>query len=328
MGGRIKAILLGGTLGPSVLHSALRRPVLCLPMGSRGTVLTQWLDLFARCDSIAHVVAVLNTEHDAKLVADAAGDGWPAQRASHEGDWFRAIGERESWRGPGGILRDVTAEVPSNEIVIVAEAHALSPRSIDPLLERIGRGDVVGVVGLRGSDEPAGVYAFVRSALELAPAIGYFDLKEQFLPALHKAERRVAAATLSGSMQRVRDCGSYVDAVAASLRSEDEQGRCDNRIGATAEISDDAIIDGGCIIGEEVVIESGAVVHQSVVLDGARIGGGAVVSRCVVGSAALVEGKRRVIGEIVADARSVEVSRRAAVAAVGSRRTAALQRSA
>jgi NDP-sugar pyrophosphorylase family protein len=158
-----------------------------------------------------------------------------------------------------------------------------------------------GVVGVSGNDEPAGVYVFIRRMLDYVPRIGYFDLKEQFLPALAKDGVAVAPVWLGERMIRLRDRASYLAAVRRSLQGGDDPKRA-RRVSPRASVSGSAMLDGFCVVEDGAVIEDGAVVHDTVVLNGATVGGGAVVSRSIVGPLAAVAPRRRVVREIVFDA--------------------------
>jgi NDP-sugar pyrophosphorylase family protein len=149
-----------------------------------------------------------------------------------------------------------------------------------------------------GHDEPAGVYAFSRETLDLVPRIGYFDLKEQFLPAMSKAEQRVMTARLGDSVHRIRDLSSYLNAVKQSMMIESGQ-QAATRIAPRASVSGSAVLDGVCVVEHGAVVEDGAVVHDSVILWGATVGGGSVVSGSVIGPLAAVEPRTRVIRSLI-----------------------------
>ena len=153
-----------------------------------------------------------------------------------------------------------------------------------------------------GLDQPAGVYAFRRSAIEHIPAVGYYDMKEQFLPALRAGGSRVRALDLGdGPRILIRDRVTYLEAVQETMGGADDDG---HRITPGASVSGSSIVEGACIIASAAVIEGGAVVHDSVVLAGATVGGGAIVSRSVVGPLVEVAPRAQVLRKVVVNGRT------------------------
>jgi hypothetical protein len=292
----LTAVLLAGTLRPSPLREALDVPALCLPVGREGTVLDAWLRVLAGIDGLCEVQIVVNTEHDVEAV-EACHQRGRRSRAFGECGRVRGIAEPASWRGAGGILRDVTGTVDEEATVIVVEANALPPPSLAPLCEA-WRDDFAGVVGVCGADEPAGVYAFARKTFSAVPPIGYFDLKEQLLPALAADGIAVGTARVGTGLLRLFDRGEYLSAVRRSLCSGGESSGS-IRLSPQASVSGSSIFDGCCIIEDGVLIEDGAVVHDSVVLSGATIRGGAIVSQSIIGPLATITARREVIRSIV-----------------------------
>ncbi|MDY7108297.1 MAG: hypothetical protein SYC29_06635 [Planctomycetota bacterium] len=293
----LTAVLLAGTLRPSPLREALDVPALCLPMGSEGTVLDAWLRALAGIDGLHDVRIVVNTEHDVQAIESCHQRGGRSRAADDARGAVRGIAEPASWRGAGGILRDVTGDLEEEAIVIVIEANALPPASLAPLRDA-WRDDRSGVVGVCGADEPAGVYAFARRTFGMVPPVGYFDLKEQFLPALAGDGVAVGAARVGARLLRLFDRGEYLAALRESLSSV-EDGVRSIRLSPQASVSSSAVLDGRCIIEDGVLIEDGAVVHDSVLLSGATIGGGAIISQSIVGPLAAITARREVIRSIV-----------------------------
>lgn len=292
------AVILAGRIRPSPLREAIDVHVLCLPVGAQGTLLDAWMCELAKVPDLLEVRVVVNTAADVDAVSAIAG----AYRRGGEGcPVLRIIAEPASWRGAGGILRDVTSELPDDAMVLVCEGKRLPPASLTPLLEVIdgeAGNDIAGVVGVVGKDEPGGVYAFSRRAIDIIPSIGYFDMKEQFLPELSAAGEKVVTAKLDDAAWRLYNLESYLATVRKSL-ADGSGNRTNIRASDRASISGSAVLDGCCIIEPGAVIEDGAVVHDSVVLWGATIGGGAIVSRSVVGPLAVVEPRARVVQSFV-----------------------------
>ena len=165
---------LAGTIRPSALRAKLDIPLLCLPMGQTGTLLDTWQAALADLGPETGVTVVLNTGRDVEAVERAGGDRWSA---------LRSISEPAAWRGVGGLLRDVTDGLDPDTMVVAIEANGLPPARLD-LLPGALDASVDGIVGVCGVDQPAGIYAFRRGIIERIPDVGYYDMKEQFLPAL------------------------------------------------------------------------------------------------------------------------------------------------
>ena len=287
------AVLLAGTLRPLPLREALDIPVVCLPLGRQGTVLDSWLRSLAAIDNLNDIRIVLNTDRDAATATSSI----EASRAftTHEAR-IRAIAEPASWRGAGGILRDVATDCPDDTLVIVCEAIAMPPESIWPLLQGLPE-SADGVVGVYGEDQPSGVYAFSRKAISKIPAVGYHDLKEQFLPLLAAKEFEVRTAQLEGELHSLRDRNGYLAGAAKSLEHA-AAGESPIRSSSEAAISISAKVDGSCIIQSGVIIEDNAVVHDSVLLRGSTIQASAVVSKSIIAPGATVASDARVVREV------------------------------
>ena len=285
------AILLAGSIRRTPQASATNLPALCLPVGRRGLLLDAWLEALATIDDVQDVRVVLMTAQDVESVRSIA----PVS-ASRLGGSLRLIAEPAPWRGAAGILRDVTEGIDEQTVIIACEARRLPPPNLAPLLkpfDEVGD-DLCGVVGIQGRDEPGGVYALTRRCIAQVPAIGYQDLKEQFLPSMASRRAGIISVPLEGRVMPIRDRESYLRAVRASIAAANEsEGHIRRAPGAF--ISASAVLSGCCIVEDGAIIEDGAVVHDSVILWGATVGGGAVVSRSVVGPLAAVQPRSRVM---------------------------------
>jgi NDP-sugar pyrophosphorylase family protein len=282
------AVILAGTLRPSPLREALDVPVLCLPIGTEGNLLDRWSSVVAALGGVQRVEVVVNSQSDQDRVQAAI--EWnptPERRLT-------VIAEPAAWRGTGGILRDVVGGLAGDDQVLVIEGACLPPSTLGPLREAMTE-QTQGVVGICGADEPAGVSIFRRLVFDVVPEVGYYDVKEQLLPALHTAKQAVFTAWMGDTVYRVRDLQSYLAAVRESLACDGQPGR---RISDQASVSGSAVLEGSCLIEAGAVIEDGAVIHDSVVLSGATVGGGAVVSRSVVGPMAEVPARSRLLREV------------------------------
>jgi len=283
----VRVIMLAGALRTPALRRQTGLPALCLPLATDVTLLTRWFDAFSSINVERDVHCVVRTEDDARLVRRHA-----ESLARGRCEPVRVMTEPASWRGTAGIVEDVASNVADDGVIIVVEANTLAPDSLLPLVDSLDP-HAQGVVGVCG-EEPNGIYAFRRSVFRRVPVIGYFDLKEQLLPALHENGDRVRPAPFEFPVRRVRDRAGYLDAVRAVV----ESGR--PGVSPLARIEPGARIAGACLIDPGAAVEAGAIVHDSVVLRGARIGADAVVSECVVSPNARVESGARIVRDVVA----------------------------
>ncbi len=289
------AIILAGTIRPSPLRQVLDIPVLCLPVGREDLLLNAWRSVLADVGISDDLRVVVNSYVDIETVASAAGR--KGQRGNRTAP--RIIAEPTAWRGTAGVLRDVTDDLQPADVVVVAEASCLPPVSLRPLIEAMSD-DAFGVVGVGDDQVPAGVYLFTRQALERVAAIGYQDVKEQMLPALHQADLPVRCARLGDEVHRIRDRSSYLQAVSYSLEHANP-GRPPQLVAPQASVSGSALLEGFCLVEPGAIIEDGAVVHDSIVLAGATVGGGAVVTRSVLGPRVTVVARARIVQDVVVE---------------------------
>jgi len=304
----VTAVLLAGTLRPSPLREAMDVPVLCLPMGAEGTVLHAWLRSLRSLDAVREARILVNSRDHlvvSTLVASILADeSWSGDERRFP---VRAIAEQASWRGAGGVLSDATEDLEDDDVVVVCEGHMLAPADLRPLLTAL-QGPAVGAVGLYGQYEPAGTYAFCRAALSHVPRVGYYDMKEQLLPALGERGMEVWPAPLVGAVRRLRDRHGYLAALSFALGQEPIDGER-QRVSPQAGVSASAILDGLCVIEPGATVGDGAIIHDSVVLSGAVVDGGAVLSQSIVGPMARVPARETVIREVLFDPMRYDASR-------------------
>jgi hypothetical protein len=284
----VTAVLLAGALRRPPLRAALDVPELCMPLAADADVLDGWLRAFATLGTRWRGVCVVHDHADLTLVRDRLERARPAP--------LEALIEPVAWRGPGGVLRDVTDGCGPDDLVLAIEAARLPPRTLAPIMAGLGAADA-GVVGCCGDAEPAGVILLRRSALERAPRVGYHDLKEQLLPALHQAGLAVRAVHLDERTRSLRRRREYLRGLAQRL------GRAAS-VARDASVAAEALLDGTVVIRSRAVVESEAVLQDAVIMEGARVSRGAVVGRSVVGPGALVEPGSRLIEAVVPAARS------------------------
>jgi hypothetical protein len=336
-GGTI-VIILAGALRPSPLRQALDIPVLLLPMSPGRTLLDVWLEAIRtqviNSSQVRCVKIVVSSEADgvalqAALGVELGGVSGADRRVKDPqikslGCPIEVVVDPDRWRGPGGLVYDITRSsgvFPLPEVrdadgatagggrVLVVEGACLPPAiagrcgGLASLLDR-SVAHHAGVIGSTPSGEPAGMYLFTSEALKVIPPVGFFDLKEQLLPGLYARGMPVAVRSVLDCTVRVRDNESYLQAVA---RVAERAGkRPPVMVSPTARIDPAAHVLGPALVDDRASIADSAIVHESVVLAGARIGSGAVVSRSIIGPSVQVPPDCVLRGQIIRSGSTVQ----------------------
>lgn len=274
----LNVILLAGGLRASAFRRQLGVPLLRLPFGSHPTLLDAWLSCIEGLGRPVEVSVVVSWKDDVGVLAPLARRH---SESSHGGLHVTVLEDPAPWRGTGGLLKDVTRGLSGDETIVVVETSCMPPASLEAAFDEMSD-SIDGVVCSTAANEPAGVYFFRRSALDVVPDEGFFDLKEQFLPAVYAAGSRLRACKVStGVAERIADLEVYLHCVRASLDGEVTMRPV---VSGRVELAPTARVLGASIVEDDVVIGDGAIVHDSVLLSGAVLGAGAVVSRSIVGN--------------------------------------------
>jgi hypothetical protein len=278
-------VLLAGGLRPSALVAATGCSVLDLSLTPQRTVLECWIDRLTECTDPLRRPVPIRIVHDAILPPP-----WPGARRAAD-----VIVEQEpkALRGPAGVIRDLCLGYGADRHVIVAEAARYVGGSLLPLLlDHVRHGADV-TVAANADGTPAGLYAIRCGTLGLIPAVGFVDLKEQWL-------RRAVAAGLDVRVHEIGGPGALPlrsrrqmlrAAVVANTAASVETGGPE---AASAERGSGLrVICTGSLIGP------GAVVEGSIVMPGATIGSNAVVVRSIVAPNARVEPRTDIVDAVV-----------------------------
>src|SRR5438046_115819 len=103
----LSAVVLAGRIRPTPLSQALDVHVLRLPVGPRGSLLDSWMSTCATISGIGEIRIVVNAPADVESV----GASVPTAKPDVQEHPLRIMAEPAAWRGAGGILRDVTADL-------------------------------------------------------------------------------------------------------------------------------------------------------------------------------------------------------------------------
>lgn len=285
------AVLLAGqsssTRAPRI-STSLGIPTAALPITAERSLAECWIRRLALAGFRGTVVIAAATAEEARYYRQIRPPELPAPvPAAVEGPSTEPIAievrvDTSSHRGPAGTLGDIAQEriaagarnaVDGGMLVIEASnpPNADLPKflaAIDPT-----QGALVGAA-VDGS--PCGVLWLSDAAIALVPRIGFYDLKEQMVPAIVASGRKVHAWMGSHESCRVSDRVSFLRAVALMQAA------------GAAALAPDAIIETGATVrGSSIVcrgaaVERGALVVDSVVMPGARVCADAVVARSIV----------------------------------------------
>ena len=225
-------------------------------------------------------------------------------------------------RGAAGAIRDAAAASDADTFVI-ADGTAIPTADLPDLLRaHRAAGAAVTVVvheecsrnGAASLQVPTGVYVFNREALDAVPATGFYDIKENLIPQLHRSGVRVSAYAVQTASPRVLDASSYLAVnewmvehlvtSGAQIEGYQKQGTCLRHrdaiiaedavfvgpvlVGPGARVMSGAVIVGPTSIGREAVVGPGVLVSRSAVWRRSLVQENAVADRCIVGDDAVV----------------------------------------
>lgn len=268
-------IILAGGLRALPIVRETHRSALDLWVGSRGTLFDQWL---RRLSAICAPGASVRVVHDKSTPA-------PTIPTDALGLHVSVATDRGEYRGPAGVVRDVTIDLPDASTVLIADAARWCAPDLAPMLAAHAEAGAAATVGANPDHTPAGVYLAQRSALALAPEKGFMDLKEQWLGKLKASDLPVRVHRFSDVGLRATPDRESVIALARDLAGAPQQTPCEDgwpratvppagvfrAIAADAEVSADAILV-DAVVMPRAVVGAGAVVVRSLVCAGATVG--------------------------------------------------------
>ena len=199
------------------------------------------------------------------------------------------IVEPAGHRGPAGVLRDIALGLV-HDFYVVGEVTSLPPNSIDAILVELGTNSTVMTIGMSDNRRPIGVYGFTRHSLEAIPDLGFFDVKEQLIPALIDRGGTVLSRIMMPKQLRVTTLPEWLEAIQALH----EHGAA--KVGVPEHVR----VEGASLIEDGVTLHPGVSILSSVVMSGAVIESGAVIARSVIGPGVRVRKGFRIIDGILA----------------------------
>lgn len=312
LGGPTRALLLAGSLRTAraaPLAAALGIPTAALPIDGKACVLSWWLCELLQRGLADHVSVAIADEADRIFYERIAAEWGCEQRFSV---WL----DRAPHRGAGGTVRDYCDDQSQAGLergILVVECSTFGAFNLGHFLGAIEPASEATVLAT-ASGQPCGVMHLTAKAVSRIPTIGYFDLKEQLLPALAAQGGVVPAIQTSIVPHRISDLRSYLALVAgqaqgaASPASSTASSPASSTASSTVSslVSESAEIQGGAnvapdvLVGRGVQVHAGAVVVGSVLMPGAIVGRDAIVARSVIPPGSRVPAGARVIDEVFA----------------------------
>jgi len=270
-----RAVLLAGGLTPTPLTMAAQCSVLDLWLTPLDTVLDLWMRQIHAIGDVEVMVScsprvpppVLPPTPGVEIVCDAT-----------------------EYRGPAGVVFDTCADMAAHETVLVGEAARFVDADLSGMLAAHARSAAAVTVACNADHTPAGVYLIERGTLDLVPALGFMDLKEQWLSRVVSSGRRTMVYKLdTGASHMLRSRDHFLAAArVAGLRGgngtsaeNDDPSRARSVVSRSASVHDSARVWGSVVMGGAVV-EEGAVIARSLIAPGAHVVASSVIVDRVV----------------------------------------------
>ena len=291
------AVLLAGRSAASrsaQFATSLGLPTAALPVDAERNIAERWIALLAQAGFRGNIVIAVSDANDGEfygrlalpenLAADAIAVEVRADSSAH--------------RGPAGTVGDAwrafearTDAASRGSGVIVIEGSNAPNFDVRAFVAAI-RPETEALIGAAVDATPSGISYFSRAALALVPTVGYFDLKEQLVPAASASGMKVSASFGTEDSCRISDRESYLRAVAMML------GANAPAIAAGATVHPDACVRGNSIVCRGAAVGARALVIDSVLLPGSAVGSDAVVARSVVPPASHIPNGYLIVDEV------------------------------
>lgn len=220
-------------------------------------------------------------------------------------------------RGTAGCIKDSEPNLDTEFVFVVGAALWFEDLPSMLVQKHIQSGNSITVfctktpVRVNGSRwfQPAGIYILNRAVLDLIPESGFFDIKEQLVPAAQRAGLQVGAIEIDHESHEVVNWSCYMKAMEKELQRIDVDGSFEVRelapgiwCGKDVTIAQSARIVGPVLIGSRCVIGDNALIMgPSVLADDTRVGESACLIRVVLTDACTLPPGVHVADQLIAN---------------------------
>jgi N-acetylglucosaminyldiphosphoundecaprenol N-acetyl-beta-D-mannosaminyltransferase len=266
----VKAVvLLGGAVRTSKLTAAIERSLLDLPLEDGRSILRHWQE------EAGNLRRMIGAERLAVRVVVDHASAEPTPPDDNEGVHVRVERDSSSYRGTGGVLRDLSTQYADDDVLLVANAAQALLAPLADLAWSLAEleGDVSLISHADGT--PSGLMLVRCRALRKVSQTGYVDMKEQALPAIARDFKVNHLYQTYATGMPIRTLAEYIAALQRRHRASVGEPPSSDPF-AEDHRPTFAIAEAGAEIDPE------ARVHDSVVLEGAVVEAGAVVVRSIV----------------------------------------------
>ena len=270
------AVILAGGLRPTPLAESANCSVLDLWLTPCKTVLDLWLERVAELGDIGVCILWNHGTPRPTLAPDIPG--------------VELVEDQADYRGPAGSLCDACRDIAPEQSILVGEATRFLGTGLSSMLEAHVESNADVTVACNRDRTPAGVYMIKRRLLDLVPALGFMDLKEQWLGKVVGSGARAIAHTLQGGDSHVLRTREQFLAAAAIANGGTVPGVT---LHSQGESHGDRVVSEGALVHES------ASLWGSVVMGRARIDAGAVVVRSLISPGAHVPPSAVIVDRVV-----------------------------
>ncbi|MDB5322235.1 MAG: glycosyl transferase family 2 [Phycisphaerales bacterium] len=262
-------ILLGGAVRTSKLTAAIERSILDLPLEDGRSILGHWQD------EAGVLRRMIGADRLAVRVIVDHASAEPTPPEEKDAVQIRVERDSSSYRGTGGVLRDLATQYADEDVLLVANAGQALLSPLAELARSLAEleGDVSLISHADGT--PSGLMLVRCRALRKVSQTGYVDMKEQALPAIARDFKVSHLYQTHATAMPIRTLEEYIAAL---------QRR--HRVSVGHPPSSDPFAEDHrptfAIAEAGAEIDPDARVHDSVVLAGAVVEAGAVVVRSIV----------------------------------------------
>ncbi|MEN6384936.1 MAG: archaeosortase/exosortase family protein [Phycisphaerales bacterium] len=217
--------------------------------------------------------------------------------------------------GTAGCIREAI-KISSDDIIIAIPSQMVEAPDLSEAIKT--HKDCKAVLSIvsgknKNSKSYAQIFIANREISKYIPEKGYFDIKENLIPALVRNNKKIIAQTLPVNLYSFRNHNQYLEVMSEFLAENNLDVLISEnaKVSATAkicgpavimdnsEIGDNAIIIGPAIIGRNVKVNEGSLIEQSILWDGTNINKECFINNCVTDYNTIVPAHSRIANKAV-----------------------------